>query len=104
MNPSVQVGELLLLRAVESVDRTGTADSRNTALLRLLVDDANELRADHVVAKLALDDTRAEALVHELTASCLPALQVFARALGRPLPRELRVVAAVQAPLDELAD
>ena len=96
-----QIGEFFFIRAVERVDGARSAHSRDTARLRLLVDDANELRADHVVAELALDDARAEALVDELTASGLPALQVLARALRRPRARLPWVRAAVQAPLDE---
>ena len=80
-----QIGEEFFFRAVERVDGARSAHGRDTARLRLLVDDANELRADHVVAELALDDARAEALVDKLTASGLPALQVLARALRRPL-------------------
>ena len=50
-----QVRKLLLLRTVVRVDRPGAADRRDAALLRLLVDDPDELRPDQVVAELASD-------------------------------------------------
>merc|ERR1719197_1635670 len=97
-----QVLELGLVRPVEGVHRARAADSRNAALLRLLVDDADQLLADAVVAELALDDARAEALVDEHATRLLAALEVLADALGRPLAR--LVGAALGAELDELGD
>merc|ERR1719443_2424072 len=95
-----QVRELGLVRTVVGVDRARAADRGDAALLRLLVDDPDELRPDHVVAELTLHDARAEALVHELSAGCLAALQVLACSLGGPRARRIR--ASVDAPLDEL--
>merc|ERR1719174_3131381 len=79
-----EVRELGLVRAVERVDRAGAANRRDAALLRLLVDDAHELRADKVVTELTLHDARAEALVDELATGFLPTLEVLARPLGGP--------------------
>ena len=45
------------------------------------MDDAHQRGADAVVAQLALDDARAEALVDEHAARLLAALEVLARAL-----------------------
>merc|ERR1719478_522023 len=73
-----QVRELRFLRTVVRVDRPGAADRRDATLLRLLVDDPDKLRPDHVVPELTLDDARAEALVHDLPAGRLAALQVLA--------------------------
>merc|ERR550514_556655 len=97
-----QVRELRLLRTVVRVDRPGAADRRDAALLRLLVDDPDKLRPDHVIPELALNDARAEALVHDLPAGRLAALQVLALPLGSPRARRVR--ASGNAPLDELRD
>jgi len=64
------------------------------------VNDADKGVSDHVVAQLPLNDAGAEALVHELTAGRLAALEVLAHALGRPRARLGR--AAVDAELEEL--
>merc|ERR1719379_100563 len=97
-----QVLEQRLVRPVVRVDRPGATNGRDAALLRLLVDDAHQLGPDHVVAELALHDARAEALVHELAAGRLAALQVLALALRVPGAGLVR--ATVDAPLDELRD
>mmetsp|Transcript_66579 Transcript_66579/g.192865 ORF Transcript_66579/g.192865 Transcript_66579/m.192865 type:complete len:427 (+) Transcript_66579:60-1340(+) len=94
--------ELGLLRAVVRVDGPGTADGGDAALLRLLVDDADELVHDQIVAQLAFDDARAEALVDELAAGRLAALQVLAFADRRPSAG--LGGAPILAKLEELAD
>mmetsp|Transcript_97199 Transcript_97199/g.274072 ORF Transcript_97199/g.274072 Transcript_97199/m.274072 type:complete len:369 (+) Transcript_97199:138-1244(+) len=96
-----QVLKLRGIRCVVGVDRPGAANCGDAARLWLLVDDARASVADHVHAQLALNDTRAEALVHQLTACLLTALQVFARADGVPLPG--LAGAAVDAELQELS-
>merc|ERR1719258_1014569 len=78
--PARQIREQRLLRPVERVDRTRAAHCRDAALLRLLVDDPDQLRAHAVVTKLTFDNARAEALVYELATGRLAALQVLARA------------------------
>lgn len=45
-------------------------------LLGLLVDHSDQRVADEVVAELALDDARAETLVHQLAAGLLSTLQI----------------------------
>merc|ERR1719231_463218 len=84
------LGELCeerLLRAVVRVDGAGASDGRDAASLGLLVDDADELGARQVIAQLALDNARAEALVDEHAARFLAALEVLALALGGPRAR-----------------
>mmetsp|Transcript_88518 Transcript_88518/g.173100 ORF Transcript_88518/g.173100 Transcript_88518/m.173100 type:complete len:526 (+) Transcript_88518:60-1637(+) len=94
--------ELGLLRAVVRVDGPGTADGGDAALLRLLVDDADELVDDEVVTELALDDARAKALVHEHAPGRFAALKVLPDALGCPCSRLARP--PIHAELDELSD
>jgi len=94
-------GKFLLLRPIEGVDGARATDCGDAALLGLLVDDAHEGVADHVVAQLAFHDARAEALVDELAAGCLAALEVPASPLGGPIPR--LAGATADAELDELA-
>mmetsp|Transcript_59265 Transcript_59265/g.183716 ORF Transcript_59265/g.183716 Transcript_59265/m.183716 type:complete len:558 (-) Transcript_59265:419-2092(-) len=96
-----EVLELGLLRRVEGVHGASPANGRDAALLGLLVDDAHEGVADHVVAQLAFHDARAEALVDELAAGCLAALEVPASPFGGPIPR--LAGATADAELDELA-
>mmetsp|Transcript_17844 Transcript_17844/g.47181 ORF Transcript_17844/g.47181 Transcript_17844/m.47181 type:complete len:388 (+) Transcript_17844:634-1797(+) len=94
--------ELRLLGPVERVDRAGPPHGGDAALLRLLVDDAQQSVADHVVPELPFDDARAEALVHQLAALGLPSLEVLALALGGPGARRRGL--AVRAEFDELRD
>mmetsp|Transcript_44388 Transcript_44388/g.91767 ORF Transcript_44388/g.91767 Transcript_44388/m.91767 type:complete len:329 (-) Transcript_44388:26-1012(-) len=97
-----QVLETLLLGAVVSVDRAGAADGADAAFLWLLVDDADKRVTHHVVAQLAFDNSRAETLVHQLTAGLLATLQILADALGSP--GTTFASAAAHAELDELSD
>mmetsp|Transcript_84386 Transcript_84386/g.217327 ORF Transcript_84386/g.217327 Transcript_84386/m.217327 type:complete len:295 (-) Transcript_84386:103-987(-) len=75
-----QALEQRLLRTIEGVDGASATHRRDATILRLLVDDAHERVADHVVPQLALHDARAEALVHKQASSLLAALKVLAGA------------------------
>mmetsp|Transcript_93890 Transcript_93890/g.287285 ORF Transcript_93890/g.287285 Transcript_93890/m.287285 type:complete len:557 (-) Transcript_93890:164-1834(-) len=82
----------------------GAADGGHTAGSGHLVDDAEANRVHHVESQLAFKDAAGKALIRQLTASCLTALEVLPRALARPLPGSLTFVSAVDAPSNELRD
>eukprot|EP00438_Fugacium_kawagutii_P033235 Skav228419 [mRNA] locus=scaffold1325:143310:143594:- [translate_table: standard] len=73
-----------LFWAVVGVNGTSSANCRDSSLLRLLVNDANQSIAHQVVSQFTFHNARAEALVDKLATSLLATLQVLANTLGCP--------------------
>lgn len=73
-----QALEERLIRAVEGVDGTRSADGGNATLLGLLVNNTDQGISDEIVAQLTLNNSRAKALIHKLAPGFFAAFQILA--------------------------
>eukprot|EP00976_Prorocentrum_cordatum_P102678 1193156-Prorocentrum_minimum.AAC.5 len=96
------LGKLLVVGLELGVGSAGLQGGGQAALGGLLVHNLDALGPDHQAADLALHNARAEALVHQLAAGRLTALEVLAGAGAGP--GAALGVAPVHAKLEELAD
>ena len=96
-----QTLEEWFLWSVEGVDGTGSANCRDSSLLRFLVNDPDQGVADQIVAQLALHNTWTKTLVHKLATCFFATFQVLSDTFWGPFTG--LVCSATHAELDEFS-